>query len=124
MNLSFLKSPRRNSAQKTVEVLVERVENGSFVATVIGLPSHTTQGHTKEEALTKLYGLLTAREAEVVSMKLEPSQVEHPWMKLAGKYKDDPHFDEMLTYIEADRRALDAEMEAYYQKIDAEDKAE
>lgn len=106
MNLSFVKSPRKNSNQKTLEVLVEQVENG-VAATVIGLPSHTTQGHTKEEALTKLHELLTAREAEVVSMKIEPSKAEHPWMKFAGKYKDDPHFDEMLEYIEADRRALD-----------------
>lgn len=123
MNLPFVKSPRKNSNQTTLEVLVERVENGSFSATVIGLPSRTTQGHTKEEALTKLHELLTAREAEIVSMKLEPSKAEHPWMKFAGMFEDDPQFDEMLAYIEAERRALDAEMEAYYQKMDAEDEA-
>lgn len=124
MNLPFLTSPHRNSTQKTLEVLVERVENGSFVATVIGLPSYTTQGHTKEEALTKLHELLTAREAEVVSMKLEPSKVEHPWMKLAGKYEDDPQFDEMLEYIKIYRRELDAETEQYYRQMEIEDKAE
>jgi len=28
-------------------------------------------------------------------------------MKLAGKYKDDPQFDEMLDYIQAYRHELD-----------------
>ncbi|NEO96952.1 MAG: hypothetical protein F6K56_45420 [Moorea sp. SIO3G5] len=30
---------------------------------------------------------------------------ENPWLKLAGKYQDDPQFDEMLAYIEAVRVA-------------------
>ncbi|NEQ84651.1 MAG: hypothetical protein F6K26_32185 [Moorea sp. SIO2I5] len=27
---------------------------------------------------------------------------ENPWLKLAGKYQDDPQFEEMLAYIEAE----------------------
>lgn len=52
MNLHFLKSPRKNSNQKTLEVLVERIENGGFSATVIGLPNHT-----KFALVRKIYGL-------------------------------------------------------------------
>ncbi|WP_242046321.1 MULTISPECIES: hypothetical protein [Calothrix] len=36
---------------------------------------------------------------------------DNPWLKLAGKYKDDPQFDEMLAYIEAERKELDAQEE-------------
>lgn len=36
---------------------------------------------------------------------------ENPWLKLAGKYKDDPQFDEMLAYIEAERQEMDAQEE-------------
>lgn len=53
--------------------------------------------------------------------KNELEEKEHPWMKISGKYADDPQFDEMLAYIEEDRRQLDAEMEEYYRKIDAEE---
>ena len=42
-------------------------------------------------------------------------------MKFAGKYKDDPQFDDMLADIEAYRRELDAEMEEYYRQLDAEE---
>jgi hypothetical protein len=40
-------------------------------------------------------------------LKHELAQAEHPWLKIAGKYKDDPQFDEMLAHIEAERRELE-----------------
>lgn len=46
---------------------------------------------------------------------------EHPWMKFAGVFKDDPTFDKVQAYIEEYRRELDAEMEEYYLKLDAEE---
>ncbi len=32
---------------------------------------------------------------------------EHPWLKIAGKYKEDPQFEEMLAYIQAERHNID-----------------
>jgi hypothetical protein len=32
---------------------------------------------------------------------------EHPWLKIAGKYKEDHQFEEMLAYIEAERHNID-----------------
>lgn len=46
---------------------------------------------------------------------------ENPWIKIAGKYKDDPQFDDMLADIEAYRRERDAQMEEYYRQMDAEE---
>jgi hypothetical protein len=40
-------------------------------------------------------------------LKKELVQVEHPWLKIAGKYKDDPQFKEMLAYIEEERHNID-----------------
>ena len=37
---------------------------------------------------------------------------------MAGKYKDDPHFDQMLESIAEYRREKDAELEAYYRQIE------
>ena len=53
----------------------------------------------------------------------ESEEKEHPWMKFYGKYEDDPQFDEMLAYIEEDRRQLDPEMEEYYRKLDEKELA-
>ena len=53
----------------------------------------------------------------------EFTENEHPWLKLAGKYQDDPQFDEMLANIEAERRDLDAEMEDYYRQLDVRKEA-
>jgi hypothetical protein len=54
-------------------------------------------------------------------VEIVPSNREHPWMKFAGMYEDNPLFDEVLADIEAYRRELDEEMEAYYRQLDAED---
>lgn len=37
---------------------------------------------------------------------------------MAGQFKDDPHFDEMLADIAAYRRELDAEAESHALKVD------
>jgi hypothetical protein len=93
------------------------------VATVLGMSECKAYGVTEEAALFNLHEHLSARlaKAKVVSIRLEPSQQENPWMKLALKYKDDPQFEAMLEYIEADRRQLDEETEAYYQQLDNQD---
>ena len=48
---------------------------------------------------------------KIVPLEIDLSDAEHPWLKFADKYKDDPQFDEMLAFIEANRRELDAEKE-------------
>ncbi len=58
--------------------------------------------------------------------ELEKMKKENPdnyWIQDAGIFKDDPLFDEMLEYIEAYRRELDAEMAAYYDSLDGENEA-
>jgi predicted RNase H-like HicB family nuclease len=124
MNLSLLTSPSKKPSQFSYDVLIENQEDGRVLATVIGLPDCQAIGATKEQALTSLYERLSERlaKAEIVSIEIEPPKAEHPWMKFAGMYKDNPLFDEVQAYIEAERRELDAEMDEYYQQLDAEDK--
>jgi len=110
-----------NSNKLTYSVLLEPLDKGGFLATVLGWPQCQAVGENREEAIARLRELVAARleKAEVVSMEVEPPQKEHPWMKFAGMFKDDPYFDEMMEFIEEDRRRLDAEMEAYYREMDA-----
>ncbi|MEB3343239.1 hypothetical protein [Okeania sp.] len=67
---------------------------------------------------------MTARleKVEIVSLEIERPKPEHPWMKFAGMFKDDPDFEEVQAFIEEDRRQLDAEMEIYYHQLDVEEK--
>lgn len=46
---------------------------------------------------------------------------ENPWIKLAGKYQDDPQYNQVLAYIEQYRCELDDENEPYDDQIQAEE---
>lgn len=46
---------------------------------------------------------------------------ENPWIKLAGKYQDDPQYNQVLAYIEQYRCELDNENEPYDDQIQAEE---
>ncbi|MBC6473167.1 MAG: STAS-like domain-containing protein [Hormoscilla sp. GM102CHS1] len=52
--------------------------------------------------------------------KMKKENPDNPWIQNAGMFKDDPQFDDMLAYIEAYNRELDAEMAAYYDSLDEE----
>jgi len=108
MTANFVLNPTDNLSKLTYPVLIEE-EQGGYKATVLGLPDCQTTGKTREAALTKLRQLLGARleKAEIVSLEIDLPKPDHPWMKFAGKYKDEPQFDEMLDYIQAYRHELD-----------------
>ena len=42
--------------------------------------------------------------------KEEEDLSNNPWIKLAGKYENDPLYDEVLSYIEEYRHELDTEV--------------
>ncbi|MFB2892208.1 type II toxin-antitoxin system HicB family antitoxin [Aerosakkonemataceae cyanobacterium BLCC-F50] len=123
MNTESLPNKLEALNKLNYSVIIEEIKAGLYSATVWGLPDCKATGATREEALTNVRQLLTARleKAEIVSLEIEIPKPEHPWMKFFGKYKDDPYFDEMLEDIKALRRERDAEMEAYYQQLDAEE---
>ena len=104
-------------------VLMEQETEGKYQALVLGLPDCKAQGNTREEALANISSILGDRldKAELISLEIKPPKPEHPWMKFAGMFKDDPQFDDMLEDIQALRRERDAEMEEYYRKLDAEE---
>ena len=71
----------------------------------------------------QLRKLLTARlqTTEIVSLEIDLPKPEHPWMKFAGMFKDDPDFEEVLADIAAYRYELDREQKEYYRQLDAEE---
>jgi predicted RNase H-like HicB family nuclease len=105
------------------EVLIEHQPEGEVSATVLGWQDCQVQGATKEEALNKLRQLLTSRlpNTEIVSLEIEIPQSEHPWLKFAGMFKDDPDFEDVLADIEAYRREVDQNSLEYYRQLNAEE---
>ena len=99
-------------------MLIENQEDGTVKATLLSLPECQGLGATKEEALNNLIQLFQLIEPEIVTLEIEPAKTDHPWLKFAGMFEDDPHFDEVQEYIAEYRRELDAEIEEYYQEIE------
>ncbi len=122
MSSNLLKNIVDSSSKLNYSVLVEAKENG-YQATVWGLPDCQVFSATREEALKNLHELVNSRfqNVEIVTQEIEGAKSEHPWMQFAGKYKDDPQFDDVLADIEAYRQELDAETEEYYRQLDVEE---
>jgi predicted RNase H-like HicB family nuclease len=95
----------------TVNILVQPSPEKGYTATVLGWPDLVVAAQTKEEALEKIRAELrrTLEKGEVISLQVEPVNGEHPWMKFAGMWKDDPAFDDFLAEIKAYREELDRE---------------
>ncbi len=90
-------------------VLIEAQQEGGYQATLLSMSGFQGSGATREEALQNLRQVLKARleNADVVSLEIDNPHYEHPWMKFAGMYKDNPLFGEVLENIEAERRKMD-----------------
>ncbi|MCT7950616.1 hypothetical protein NG798_12515 [Ancylothrix sp. C2] len=103
----FVQLPNNNF---TFQVLLDKVSDGKVRATILGFPDCKVEASTKEEALKEIKELLKKRleNSEIVSVEIEPVK-PNPWLAIAGKYKDDPLFDEFLADMEAHRRQEDAQ---------------
>lgn len=123
INFSPLTSYDSDSSKLSYGVLVEHEQDGRFSALVLGLSDCKSSGKTENEALENLHQLLQKRlqNSKIVTLEIDSPQTDNPWMKVAGMYKDNPVFDEVLAEIEAERCKVDAEIKEYYGQIDAED---
>lgn len=108
MTDDLVKNINNNSTKLNYLVLVEQKEGG-YTATVWGLPDCQIFATTREEALSQLHSLVSDRlqNVEIVTQQIEAPSSEHPLMKFAGMYKDNPLFDEVVANIEAYRHQLD-----------------
>jgi len=118
MTSNLLKNTVDSSSKLNYSVLVEAKENG-YQATVWGLPDCQVFSATREEALKNLHELVNSRfqNVEIVTQEIEAAKSEHPWMKFAGMYQDNPLFNDVLSNIAAYRSELDV-------NIDIEDEIE
>ncbi len=112
-----------NAAKVTYPVLLESVAGG-WIATIPGWAEGKAIGETREAALERLQQVVKQKlpngygPQELTQLEVELSaKPEHPWMKFAGMFENDPYFDEMLEHIEEFRRV---DREEYFCELDAE----
>lgn len=111
MTTSLTKNTSDSSCRLNYSILVEAKEGG-YQATVWGLPDCQAFAATREEAVLNLHELVNVRlhNVEIITQEMEVPKLEHPWMKFAGMYQDNPLFDEVVSNINAYRRELDTGM--------------
>ena len=92
--------------------IVEDTNSDGYTATVLGWPSCTATGATRDEALDQLRQVIQARlsRVEIVPIEVDVSENGHPLARFAGMFKDDELFDQFVEDIAAYRREVDAEM--------------
>jgi hypothetical protein len=113
MNLPESNESQNRSIKTKLDVLVKKESSGTISAVVLGLPEYRVESTDRISALASLQQLLSKslESSEIVSLEIETNPQNHPWMKFAGMFKDDPHFDEMLEDIEIFRQERDALLE-------------
>ncbi len=95
-----------------LSVYVERVENNGFRARSGEPLALTSEGATADEAVQKLQELVATRLAQGGQVvEIDVPATSHPWLRLAGMFKDDPLFDEWQQAIAERRRQIDADPE-------------
>ena len=87
------------------------------MASVLGLADCIGEGKTREEAIAKAKAALVDRLAhgEIVTIDVESNETvsaANVWREEAGRFQDDPTFDEFVTEIQSERRDLDSEESA------------
>ena len=89
----------------TVNVLIEPQPSGQVRATLLGWPEYATQGSTEAEALGRLRQLVAERlaHARIVQLDVDMAPTEHPWLRLAERFKDNPLLEEVAAAIAAER---------------------
>jgi len=89
----------------------ELIDSYSLLSLLITPTSHLNeQGYLKLEELLK-----NSSKGTKFKITIERNEPEDdPWVRLAGKYENDPQYDEVLAHIEEYRKELDEREAEYY----------
>jgi hypothetical protein len=90
-------------------VLLERVAGKGYRAESLTLSGFTAEAPTREEALDQLRELVRGKlsRGEVVRLQVPLPGEPHPWLAIAGTWKDDPDLPEFEQNIREYRRQID-----------------
>ena len=95
------------------QVIVRSGSPDLFLASVLGMDDCVGEGRTREEAIAKAKAALVDRLArgEIVTIDVEDESMlaANVWTEEAGRFRDDPTFDEFVTETQSERHNLDSE---------------
>jgi predicted RNase H-like HicB family nuclease len=97
-----------------LDVLIERLPDGHYTATLLSWPKYQAQGTSEAEAVARLRASLAARLAQgkLVQLDLPDAEANNPWLELADRLHDNPLLDEVDAAVSAYRRDLDTSEDA------------
>ncbi|AFY35218.1 hypothetical protein [Calothrix sp. PCC 7507] len=105
----------QDNREVLVNVIVKQGSDGRTIAIVPGIPELQVEASDRATALSQIQQRLETHlaGAEIVSLpvKLPSLEPKNPWLEMAGVFKDDPQFEQMLAAIESYRNELDKTIE-------------
>lgn len=91
----------------TCRVFLEQTAADHYKATPLAFSDCMAVRKTRDEALSNLTAMVNARLSQGEMVTVEIDAREHPWLKGAGMFKDDPSYEDFLAEIEGHRRQVD-----------------
>jgi predicted RNase H-like HicB family nuclease len=93
-------------------VLVTQQSERVWIAKLLTWAGFSVEGNSREDALRNLDQQVKAQlaDGEIAYLDLSVIPIENPWLAIAGKYSDDPNWDEYQASIAAARRDANAGM--------------
>jgi hypothetical protein len=88
-------------------VLVTQRADRVWIAKLLTWADFSVEGDSREDALSKLDQQVKAQlaDGEIAYLDLPLGQAKNPWLEIAGKYQDDPNWEEYQTAIREARQA-------------------
>ena len=96
-------------------VLVTQRSDQVWIAKLLTWVGFSVEGDSREDALQKLGQQVKAQlaDGEIAYLDLSLTESENPWLAIAGKYQDDPNWDEYQAAI-AEARQTTNEIEGIW----------
>ena len=99
------------------QVLVRNGSGERFVASVLGMADCVGEGRTREEAIARAKAALVDKLArgEIVTVEIEKDEMlsaRNVWREEAGRFRNDPAFDEFVAEVQSERRDLNSKESA------------
>jgi hypothetical protein len=91
-------------------VLLTQRADRFWIAKLLTWADFSVEGNSREDALSKLDQQVKAQlaDGEIAYLDLPLVPAKNPWLAIAGKYKDDPNWEEYQTAIAEARQAANA----------------
>jgi hypothetical protein len=95
-----------NQTSLPTPVLVTQRSDQVWIAKLLTWAGFSVEGNSREDALQKLDQQVRAplADGEIAYLDLPLNQTENPWLAIAGKYADDPNWEDYLAAIESARQ--------------------